>query len=132
MTLHHVGIVVEDLRLYAEAYQSHLGLQADSEIFEDPIQKVRLQFWKDSSGNLLELIEPASQDSPVRKAVERGGGLNHLCYQVENIDEQVRLSLAQGAIPATGIVPAVAFSGRRVAFLFFPKLKLIEFVEASK
>ncbi len=132
MKLHHVGIVVENLDSYGEMYKGCLGLTTDSAIFHDPIQKVRIQFWKDASGNLLELIEPVGPDSPVMGALKKGGGLNHLCYEVDDIDEQVRLSLERGAIATSGIVPAVAFSGRRVVFMFFPKLNLVEFVEARR
>lgn len=131
MRLHHVGIVVKDLTGYGEAYKTFLGLSQASAIFEDPIQKVRLQFWKDTDGHLLELIEPAAPDSPVRKAIEKGGGLNHLCYEVDDMDQEVRTAVERGAVLAGAIVPAVAFGGRRVAFLFLPKLNLIEFVEAA-
>jgi methylmalonyl-CoA/ethylmalonyl-CoA epimerase len=131
MRLHHVGIVVESLAAHGQAYGTFLGLTADSPIYHDPIQKVRIQFWKDAGGNLLELIEPASPDSPVSGVLKKGGGLNHLCYEVENFDEQVRLALERGAIPAGEMAPAIAFSGRRVAFLFFPKMNLVEFVEAQ-
>jgi methylmalonyl-CoA/ethylmalonyl-CoA epimerase len=130
MRLHHVGIVVQDLRQYGEAYVSFLGLTVESPIFEDPIQKVRLQFWKDAEGNLLELIEPNSPDSPVQNALRKGGGLNHLCYEVADVDQVIQKAIEKGGVPATGIVPAVAFEGRRVAFLFLPKLNLVEFVEA--
>ena len=130
MRLHHIGIVVEDLTSYGESYRTRLGMREESRIFEDPIQKVRIQFWGDGLGPLVELIEPCGSDSPVDKALQKGGGLNHLCYEVEDLDKQVQLSIEQGALPATAITPAVAFEGRRVAFLFFPQLNLIEFVEA--
>jgi methylmalonyl-CoA/ethylmalonyl-CoA epimerase len=130
MRLHHVGIVVESLAAHGQAYGKFLGLSADSPVYHDQIQKVRVQFWKDAGGNLLELIEPAAPDSPISGVLRKGGGLNHLCYEVEDFDEQVRQALEQGAIPAGEAGPAVAFSGRRVAFLFFPKMNLVEFVEA--
>ena len=132
MRLHHVGIIVESLATYGDACGKFLGLSADSPIHHDPIQKVRIQFWKDGAGNLLELIEPAAPDSPVWGALKKGGGLNHLCYEVDNLDAQLRLALEQGAIPAGEVAPAVAFSGRRVAFVFVPKLNLVEFVEAQQ
>ena len=131
MRLHHVGIVVKDLASYGEAYKTFLGLSQASAIFEDPIQRVRLQFWKDTHGRLLELIEPAAPDSPVGKAFQKGGGLHHLCYEVDDMDQEVRTAVERGAVLTGGIVPAVAFGGRRIAFLFFPNLNLIEFVEAA-
>jgi methylmalonyl-CoA/ethylmalonyl-CoA epimerase len=130
MTLHHVGIVVENLAAYGEMYSRCLGLTPDSAIIHDTIQKVRIQFWKDAQGNLLELIEAAAPDSPVLGALKKGGGLNHLCYEVDDIDEQVQISTGRGGIVVSGIVPALALSGRRVVFIFFPKLDLVEFVEA--
>jgi methylmalonyl-CoA/ethylmalonyl-CoA epimerase len=131
MRLHHVGIVVESLAAHGQAYGKFLGLSADSPVYHDPIQKVHVQFWKDAGGNLLELIEPAGPDSPVARVLKKGGGLSHLCYEVEDFDEEVRLALEKGAIPAGEVAPAMAFSGRRVAFLFFPKMNLVEFVEAA-
>ena len=121
MRLHHVGIVVESLSTYGEAYGTFLGLSANSPIYQDPIQKVRIQFWKDGGGNLLELIEPATPDSPVCGTLKKAGGLNQLRYEEDDFHGQVRLALERGAIPAGKIAPAVAFSGRRVAFMFFPK-----------
>lgn len=132
MKLHHVGVVVENLATHGEACSKFLQMSPDSSIYDDPIQKVRIQLWKDESGNILELIEPAAPDSPVWGALRKGGGLNHLCFEVDNIEEHVRLASEQGGIPAGGIVPAVAFSGRRVAFMFLPKMNLVEFVEAER
>ena len=87
MKLHHVGIVVKDLASYGDAYAGVLGLEADSGIIYDPVQKVRAQFWKDARGSVLELIEPASPDSPVWRERQKGGGLNHLCYEVADIEQ---------------------------------------------
>ncbi|MFZ0961350.1 MAG: VOC family protein [Terriglobia bacterium] len=129
MKLHHIGIVVENLEAWGQAYSRSLGLVQDSEIFHDPIQKVRVQFWRDEATNLLELIEPAAPDSPVSRELRKGGGVNHLCYEVDDIERQVGDVVAEGAILAVAPVPGVAFSGRRIAFVYFPKIGLIEFVE---
>lgn len=131
MKLQHVGIVVRDLAAYGEAYACTLGLIPDSEIVCDPIQDVRIQFWRDINGGIsLELIEPASPSSPVCRALAKGGGLNHLCYEVGDIEAQVQQCLKNGGLLTNPLAPAVAFGGRRVAFVFFDKLNLIEFVEA--
>jgi methylmalonyl-CoA/ethylmalonyl-CoA epimerase len=127
--LHHVGILVENLEAWGEAYSRYLGLVRDSKIFHDPMQKVRVQFWRDKETSLVELIEPAAPDSPVWRGLKKGGGLNHLCYEVDDIERQVGDAVAEGAILAVAPVPAVAFSGRRIAFVYFPKVGLIEFVE---
>jgi methylmalonyl-CoA/ethylmalonyl-CoA epimerase len=132
MKLNHVGIVVKNLESYGEAYASNLGLTVDTPIFYDPIQKVRIQFWSDRHGGRLELIEAASEDSPVKRALEKGRGLNHLCYEVDDVDARVQEAVHRGAILTSQIVPAVAFGGRRIAFLYFRELGLIEFVETKR
>jgi methylmalonyl-CoA/ethylmalonyl-CoA epimerase len=129
MTLHHVGIVVQSLESWGQAYAGSLGLVPEAEIVHDPIQKVRVQFWRDDTANLVELIEPAAPDSPVWGELKKGGGLNHLCYEVDDLERRVEDAVSGGAILAVSPVPAVAFSGRRIAFLYFRKLGLIEFVE---
>lgn len=131
MKLHHVGIVVPNLDSWGVAYASSIGLEPASEIVHDPIQKVRLQFWGGPSAGLLELIEPAAPDSPVWGELKKGGGLNHLCFEVDDLDRQIQDAVTGGAILAVSPVPAVAFSGRRIAFLFFRKVGLIEFLEAE-
>ena len=131
MKLHHVGVVVENLQTSGQAYGRALRLVPDSEIFHDPIQKVRVQFWRDEESSLVELIEPAAPDSPVWPELKKGGGLNHLCFEAVDIERQVADAVEGGAILAVNPVPAVAFSGRRIAFLYFPRIGLIEFVERS-
>jgi methylmalonyl-CoA/ethylmalonyl-CoA epimerase len=129
MKLHHVGIVVKDLASYGDAYARLLGLVADSEVIHDPIQKVRAQFWRDERGGLVELIEPAGRDSPAWSQSQKGRGLNHLCYETDDLEQTVQESIRQGAMLTGEMAPAVAFGGRRIAFLYFLELGLIEFLE---
>jgi methylmalonyl-CoA/ethylmalonyl-CoA epimerase len=132
MKLHHVGIVVKEIAAYGELYARLLGLTADSEVFHDPIQDVRVQFWRDERRSLLELIEPVGPDSPVWRDAQKGGGLNHLCYETTDIEHTVAESLQSGGMITKAIAPAVAFGGRRIVFLYFLELGLIEFVEADQ
>jgi methylmalonyl-CoA/ethylmalonyl-CoA epimerase len=92
---------------------------------------VNVRFWRDDNGALIELIAPASADSPVSLDRRKGGGLNHLCYETNNIERQVEESVRRGGMLTREISPAVAFGGRRIAFVFFLELGLIEFVETD-
>lgn len=132
LKLHHIGIVVKDLAAQGEAYAETLGSIACTPVIHDPIQKVYAQFWKDDRGALIELIAPASEDSPVWRDSRKGGGLNHLCYETDDIVRQVEEAVSKGGMLTREISPAVAFGGRRIAFVFFLELGLIEFLEAEK
>jgi methylmalonyl-CoA/ethylmalonyl-CoA epimerase len=130
MRLHHVGIVVENIARHARLYSEHFGMQPLSEVVPDSTQRVEVQFLGEPAQVSLELIQPLGEDSPVRRALEKGGGYNHLCFEVDDICESVRQAEAKGAICVRQPVPAAAFGGRRIAFLFFREIGLIEFVEA--
>ena len=132
MRLHHTGVVVSDIKAHGEKYSSALGLSAKTEILHDPIQKVRVQFWGgEESDSLIELIEPTGEDSPVWRASRKGGGPEHLCYETADIERVVQQSLERGAALVQDLAPAVAFGGRRVAFVYFLDLGLIEFLETE-
>jgi len=132
MKLHHVGIVVKEIARSGQDYARLVGSIADSAVFLDPIQKVRVQFWRDTQGTLIELIEPASEDSPVWREAQKGGGLNHLCYETPDIEKDLEVALERGAMIARPMAQAVAFGGRRIVFLYFLELGLIEFVETPQ
>lgn len=123
--------MVKDLSEQGAAYADKLGYVPCSPVIFDPLQKVYLQFWSDGSGSLIELIAPASPDSPVWRESRKGGGLNHLCYEAPDFDRQLDESLRRGGMLTREVSPAVAFGNRRVAFVFFLELGLIEFVEAE-
>lgn len=132
MKLNHVGVVVKDLVEQGEAYRSMLGMEPDSEVILDPLQNVRVWFWRDShGGTLVELIEPTGPESPVWRDAQKGGGLNHLCYETPDLDKSIQDAIERGAKIVRPPAPAIAFGGRRIVFLYFLDLGLIELVEST-
>ena len=131
MTIDHVGIVVGSLERAAAYYTSTFGLRLVRERIVDPLQDVELQFLEDDGGTRLELIHPLTENSPVARALKQGGGLNHICYRVEDLESSIQAMVANGAKVVREPLPAVAFDGRRVTFLYTRERELIEFVEAG-
>src|SRR6266496_3082843 len=90
MKLHHIGIVVDNIERHAKRYADCLGMQPTSPVELDPIQKVHVQFIAGHGDEVsLELIQPAGKDSPVTNALKKGGGLNHLCFEVADIHRSI-------------------------------------------
>jgi len=76
------------------------------------------------------IVEPAADDSPISKFLQnRGGGLHHCCYEVENPKEQISAMRREGALLAKPPKPAVAFSGRLIAWLLTSEKLLVELLE---
>jgi methylmalonyl-CoA/ethylmalonyl-CoA epimerase len=132
MRLHHVGIVVDAIDRHRGNYCKFFQLEPVSDVVTDTTQHVNVQFLANESGETsLELIEPLPGPSPVRRALEKGETLNHLCFEVDDIERSVAEATSNGAVCVRTPVPAAAFDGRRIAFVFYRGIGLVEFVEAA-
>jgi methylmalonyl-CoA/ethylmalonyl-CoA epimerase len=132
MIIDHVGVVVGSLAESCAYYERNFGLRPIGGRIVDPLQDVELQFLADDGGARLELIRPLSADSPSARALKHGGGLNHICYRVPDLDASVAALIASDAKLVRPPLPAVAFAGRRVAFLYTRQRELVEFVETER
>lgn len=105
----------------------------DGHVIHDQLQKANVTFLVVGTGQpLIELVEPAGEASPVARRAERGGGLHHLCYEVASLEAQLERSRISGAILVRPPVPAIAFDGRRICWVFTRERLLIEYLEAKK
>jgi|HubBroStandDraft_6_1064221.scaffolds.fasta_scaffold62051_2 methylmalonyl-CoA/ethylmalonyl-CoA epimerase len=132
--LHHIGFVVSSIQESAESFIQALGASWDGKITFDPVQKVRVSFFqgRSTADPLIELVEPGEPESPVSRFLERGGGLHHLCYGVEDLDAHLAFCKSVGTIIIRPPVPAVAFDGRRIAWGVSKKKLLLEFLESGQ
>ncbi|MBA4156922.1 MAG: VOC family protein [Gemmatimonadetes bacterium] len=132
MKLHHVGVIVPAIEPALEHYRAVLQMEPTTAAVYDPIQDAKLIMIEPPGGGPgIELIEPASPASPVAKQAGGGGGLAHVCYEVDDIEAEVARQRQAGALTVQAPVPAVLFGGRRVAFLYLRTKHLIEMVEAD-
>jgi methylmalonyl-CoA/ethylmalonyl-CoA epimerase len=131
--LHHTGFVVASIAAVMESFCRAVAGSGWSETWHDPLQRVRVAFiYPSQPGDpSIELVEPAYPGSPVKKFLERGGGMHHLCYEVDNLDEAVRGASARGLVMIRRPVPAVALGGRRVAWFLSREKLLIEYLEST-
>ena len=91
----HIGIAVPDLAQASKFYKI-LGFDK-MEIEEVPSELVRTGFLELSNQASLELLEPTTEDSVIKKFLEkRGPGIHHICLRVKNIDDIVANLKKQG------------------------------------
>ncbi len=115
---HHVGIAVKDMQQAIESYKTLFGYQLTSGPFDDPIQDVSVCFLsRGGTDPALELVAALGPNSPVHRLVKKGGGTYHLCYTVPDIDAAIAHLTAHNCLLLTQPVPAVAFEGRKIAWL---------------
>jgi methylmalonyl-CoA/ethylmalonyl-CoA epimerase len=132
-TFHHVGFVVASIEKSAASFAQTLGAEWDGHIIHDPNQGVRVTFLhsRHPSDPLFELVEPAGDNAPVEAFVKRGGGLHHVCYEVGNLEEALARIRSVGGLVTRQPLPAVAFGGRRIAWVYTKHKLLIEYLERS-
>jgi|SRR5262252_7854019 len=128
---HHVGFVVSSIQHSVQAFADLLQADWDTHIFHDPNQGVRVTFLKShyAGDPLWELVEPADEKSPVQSFAAKGGGMHHVCYVVDNMEEALTRARALGAIVTRQPMPAVAFAGRHIAWIYTKNRLLIEYLE---
>ena len=119
--LHHVGIAVKSIG----------SVRPDLEPVHDPIQRVSVAF-TEMHGLPVELIEPASDDSPVSRSLRAGQRLQHLCFEVDELETAMERGRAAGFHTVAPPVPAVAFGGRRIAWVFHGVYGLVELLERHR
>jgi methylmalonyl-CoA/ethylmalonyl-CoA epimerase len=133
-TFHHLGFVVASIQSSVPGLLDSLQAEWDGTIFHDPLQAVRVTFLrgKHAANPVLELVEPAGENSPVMPFLKRGGGLHHVCYEIDNLEDQLALSRAQRGLVVRPPLPAVAFGGRRIAWVYTKNKLLLEYLERPK
>ena len=129
--LHHLGFVVKSISTVADEFAASISARWDGEIIHDPIQRVRVAFFSPvhSANPVYELVEPASEDSPVTHFLKKRGGLHHVCYQVNDLDTALEEARSTGWAIASSPAPAVAFGGRRIAWIVSKTRLLMELLE---
>ncbi len=129
--LHHVGIVVGSIRNSAPLFARALSLEWDGSIIYDPLQLVNVSFLPSNfaTQSVVELVEPVGLRSPVRQFAETGGGLHHLCYEVDDLKTEIARSQEEGGTLVRVPLPAVAFAGRKIAWILTTQKLLVEYLE---
>jgi methylmalonyl-CoA/ethylmalonyl-CoA epimerase len=131
LRLHHMGFVVADIATAMPAFVHSMAAEWDGKIFDDPLQKAKVAFLTTREGDAqIELVQPADDGSPVQRFLqERGGGMHHLCYEVADLEAELAAFRSRGASIASRPKPAVAFGGRRIAWVITSEKFLVELLE---
>ena len=132
MRLDHIGVVVADLEASQKYYQGLLGFKEFSPVIDEPEQKVRIIFVRTGQPGSadIELIQPIGEGSAVYNFLKKtGGGLHHLAYEVQNLDQSIEHFKKEKAIPIGNIYPGAGHKGRRVIWFYSRLKELIELIE---
>ena len=132
MKLHHIGIVVPKIKESIGEITNFIKFETISTTIPVQSQKVNICFLKIGTP-FLELIEPVEKDSPVYDFAKNGGGIHHICFEVNNIYDQLASMEKKGATVL--VRPVIGFDNRLIAFVDLKmkntKCGLIELLESK-
>ncbi len=115
--LNHVAIATADVGAASAMYRGALGAEV-SDPMDLPEHGVRVVFVV-LPNTKVELLEPLGENSPIAAFLARnpGGGLHHVCYEVEDIRAAAaRLAEAGARVLGDGN-PKIGAHGKPVLFL---------------
>ncbi len=132
MKLHHIGIVVSKIKDSIGEITEYIKFETISTTIPVQSQKVNICFLK-MGESFLELIEPVEKDSPVYDFAKNGGGIHHLCFEVNDIHDELASMENKGATVL--VKPVIGFDNRLIAFVDLnmknTKCGLIELLESK-
>ncbi len=118
----HLGVAVPDLVKALHVYRELFGYEMTAGPFVDPIQKVSVYFLGGGRGGPgpmeIELVAPATEDSPIRGILKGGGGAYHLCYDTADLASTMQELVERGCLsfirqfprPPSGAAGLLGFS----------------------
>ena len=111
--IHHVALIVRSLEDALPLYRDLLGMPLET-IMDIPSDRVRIAFLGVGESK-VELVEPTDDTTGVARFLEgRGEGFHHVCFEVENLTEELtRLGIdgveLMDSAPRRGAEGPVAF-----------------------
>ena len=93
--LDHIAIAVPDLQAAIRRFMEDFGLPMDGT--EDVVAAKTTTAFFSLPPTHIELVHPLNGEGPIAKYLEkRGGGIHHLCFRSDNIEEDVARLKAKG------------------------------------
>lgn len=112
--IHHIGIAVKDMNESLHFWKDIIGLPLTTTEFV-PSHKVQVAFLSAGESD-IELLTPLEGNQKMIDFIqEKGGGLDHLCLEVDNLEEVIH-ELKHNGINLVDETPKV-LPGRKVAFV---------------
>jgi len=112
--INHVAVVVEDINSSLAFWEGALGIKVEK-VEDVPAQKAKVAFLPVGDGK-VELVQPTDPESGIGKFLnERGGGMHHLCLEVDDITGMLA-QLKEKGVKLINESP-LEMEGRKIAFI---------------
>ena len=116
---------------WARISRGRLGATWDGHIIHDPLQEARVTFMRCGGPETpaVELVEPAGDNSPLQNSSLGVEACITSAMKSISLDIQLEQSRGAGCLVVKNPLPAVAFGGRRIAWVYTRQKLLVEYLE---
>jgi len=132
MIVDHLGIVVKSIEKGIKYWEEVFDYKQITEVVVNTRQKVKVAFLKKENSLLIKLIEPTDETSSVYRVARKGGGLHHLGFRCNDINEEITRLKSLGLRVITNPQPGEAFENNQIAFLLGNQALNIELIDTDK
>lgn len=131
MIIDHIGIAVKSIENGIKHWEDVFEYKQMTEVVINSRQKVKVVFLCKENSLTVKLIEPLDDTSSVYKFAMRGGGLHHLCFKCDNMNNQLKKIKDNGIRLLAPPQPGEAFGNEDIAFVYAKHGLNIELIETD-
>jgi len=131
MVIDHIGIAVKSIEPAIEQWETLFGYRRTTEPVVNTRQKVRVVFLSKPGSLTVKLVEATDPSSPVFAFAQRGGGLHHLCFKGDSVEEELRRLDPLGVRVLSAPQPGEAFENEKIAFVYAGGLN-VELIDTER
>lgn len=132
MIIDHLGIVVKSIEESISYWEKVFGYRQMTEIVINTRQKVKVVFLTKENSLLIKLIEPTDETSPIYRIARKGGGLHHLAFRCNEINDEIVRLKDLGMRVIANPQPGEAFENNNIAFLLGNQSLNVELIDTEK
>ena len=130
LKLHHIGVATRNIEKELSIFES-LGYKKISDVFEDPVQRIKGLFIEAKNQPCLELLEGLSDDNPIKSHLLKGNKFYHIAYETNDIEKDLEKFISEKK--AKVIVPITkATYFEKICFMMFPNMMIVELVQPKE
>mgnify|MGYP001007032593 FL=1 len=132
MKIDHICFAVKNIMEGISYWETVFGYRQMTEVVQNSLQKVKVVFLRKDDSIMVKLIEPQEDNSSLINFVNRGGGFHHLCFRVEDMEEELHELKEKGLIMLVPPQPGEAFNNHNIAFLLARYGTNIELIDTDE
>ena len=126
--LHHIAYVVNDLAESSRHWVMRFGACIELPATLVSAHGVLVSFLKLATTR-IELVQPDSFDAACGKHPRHPGTSDHLGFYCSDFDERIKGVRNEGGIVVREPVRSEAFGGKRMCFVYYANVGLVEWIE---